>query len=74
LGLKKCILQKIEIQEKGKVHFSQVFFVKRACKIVKISPKQITTLKTAIEAAKSNFVDQGTNLDSEAVLFLFSIL
>jgi hypothetical protein len=40
---------------------------------VKISPKQITTLKTAIEAAKSNcVVDQGTNLDSGAV-FLFSI-
>ncbi len=37
---------------------------------MKISPKQITTLKTAIEAALSDFIDQGTNLDSGAV-FLF---
>jgi len=40
---------------------------------VKISPKQITTLKTAIEAALSDFIDQGTNLDSGAV-YLSSIL
>jgi len=59
---------KLEMQEIGKVHISQVFF-QTSCKIVKISPKQITTLKTTIQSALSNFID----LDSGAV-FLVSIL